>query len=81
VVREAVSNVLRHARAAELAVTVSLDGDLLVEVSDTGIGIPETVVRSGLRNLERRAAEAGGSFRVERRSGGGTRLMWTVPLP
>ncbi|MFJ1758799.1 GAF domain-containing protein [Amycolatopsis sp. NPDC088138] len=80
VVREAVSNVLRHARAADLAVTVSLDGDLAVEVSDTGIGMPDAVVRSGLRNLEQRAAEAGGSFRVERRAGGGTRLMWTVPL-
>ncbi|RSM43840.1 histidine kinase [Amycolatopsis balhimycina DSM 5908] len=81
VVREAVTNVLRHARADELAVTVSLDGDLLVEVSDTGIGMPEAAVRSGLRNLERRAAEAGGSFRVERPAGGGTRLMWTVPVP
>jgi signal transduction histidine kinase len=80
VVREAVTNVLRHARADELAVTVSLDGDLLVEVSDTGIGMPEAAVRSGLRNLERRAAEAGGSFRVERPAGGGTRLMWTVPV-
>ncbi|WP_329045794.1 GAF domain-containing sensor histidine kinase [Amycolatopsis sp. NBC_01488] len=80
VVREAVSNVLRHARAAELAVTVSVDGDLVVEVSDTGIGIPEAVARSGLRNLERRAAEAGGSFRVESPAGGGTRLMWTVPV-
>jgi signal transduction histidine kinase len=81
VVREAVSNVLRHARAAELAVTVSLDGDLLVEVSDTGAGMPDAVVRSGLRNLEQRAAEAGGTFRLERPAGGGTRLVWTVPVP
>ncbi|MEV5714582.1 GAF domain-containing sensor histidine kinase [Amycolatopsis mediterranei] len=81
VVREAVTNVLRHARAAELAVTVSLDGDLLVEVSDSGVGMPEAAARSGLRNLERRAAEAGGSFRVERPACGGTRLMWTVPVP
>ncbi|MEV7037550.1 GAF domain-containing protein [Amycolatopsis sp. NPDC051061] len=81
VVREAVSNVLRHAQAAELAVAVSLDGDLVVEVTDTGIGMSEAVVRSGLRNLERRAAEAGGSFRVESPAGGGTRLTWTVPLP
>ncbi|WP_410623989.1 GAF domain-containing sensor histidine kinase [Amycolatopsis sp. cmx-8-4] len=81
VVREAVSNVLRHARAAELTITVSLEGDLVVEVSDTGIGMPEAVVRSGLRNLEQRAAEAGGSFRVERPAEGGTRVVWAVPLP
>ncbi len=81
VVREAVSNVLRHARAAELAVTVSLDEDLVVEVSDTGIGMPEAVARSGLRNLEQRAAEAGGSLRLERPADGGTCLRWTVPVP
>jgi len=81
VVREAVTNVLRHARAAELAVTVSLDGDLVVEVSDTGIGMPDAVARSGLRNLEQRAAEAGGSLRLDRPAGGGTSLVWTVPVP
>jgi signal transduction histidine kinase len=81
VVREAVSNVLRHARAAELAVTVSVDGDLVVEVSDTGIGMPESVARSGLRNLGQRAAEAGGSLLLDRPPGGGTRLLWTVPVP
>jgi signal transduction histidine kinase len=81
VVREAVSNVLRHARATELAVTVSLDGDLVVEVTDTGAGMPEAVARSGLRNLEQRAAQVGGSLRVDRPAEGGTRLMWTVPVP
>ncbi|WIY02988.1 GAF domain-containing sensor histidine kinase [Amycolatopsis mongoliensis] len=81
VVREAVSNVLRHARAAEVAVTVSLDDDLVVEVSDTGVGMPQAVARSGLRNLEQRAAEAGGSLRLESPAGGGTRLVWTVAVP
>jgi signal transduction histidine kinase len=81
VVREAVSNVLRHARAAELAVTASLADDLVIEVSDTGTGMPEAVVRSGLRNLEHRATEVGGSLRLERPAAGGTRLVWTVPVP
>jgi signal transduction histidine kinase len=81
VVREAVSNVLRHANAAELAITVSLDDNLVIDVSDTGSGLPPVVVRSGLRYLEQRAAEAGGDFRVERRESGGTRLVWTVPMP
>ncbi len=80
VVREAISNVLRHAEAAELAITVTLDEDLVVVVSDTGIGMPETGTRSGLRNLEQRAAEAGGSFRIERPGDGGTRLVWLAPL-
>ncbi|WIX75144.1 GAF domain-containing sensor histidine kinase [Amycolatopsis carbonis] len=81
VVREAISNVLRHAEAAELAITVTLDEDLVIVVSDTGIGMPEAGARSGLRNLGQRAAEAGGSFRIERPDEGGTRLVWLAPLP
>ncbi|GAA1965324.1 GAF domain-containing protein [Amycolatopsis minnesotensis] len=80
VVREAVSNVVRHARATDLTVAITVADDLTVEVSDTGTGLPETVTRSGLRNLERRATDAHGSFHVNRRADGGTRLKWTVPL-
>ncbi|MEU4669649.1 GAF domain-containing protein [Amycolatopsis sp. NPDC023774] len=80
VVREAVSNVLRHARADELVLTVTLGEYLVVEVSDTGVGLPAGVARSGLLNLEQRARESGGTFRVECPSSGGTRLVWTVPV-
>nr|WP_307722926.1 GAF domain-containing protein [Gandjariella thermophila] len=81
VVREAVSNAVRHAHAAELAVTVSVADDLVVEVVDDGIGIPDTVARSGLHNLSRRASDAGGSCTVRRGEQGGTRLLWSAPLP
>jgi signal transduction histidine kinase len=81
VVREAVSNAVRHARADELVVTISVDDDLVVDVSDNGVGIPDTVARSGLHNLRQRAEDSGGSCTVQRREGGGTRLVWTAPLP
>jgi signal transduction histidine kinase len=52
-----------------------------VEVVDDGIGIPETVARSGLAHLAARARAAGGDARVARRPvGPGTRLTWWVPL-
>jgi signal transduction histidine kinase len=81
VVREAVSNAVRHARASDLSVTVSLDDNLVIDVTDTGIGIPDTVARSGLRNLAQRATEAGGRCTVDRAANGGTRLLWSAPLP
>jgi signal transduction histidine kinase len=81
VVREAVSNVVRHARAQELVVTISVDDNLVIDVTDNGIGIPDTVARSGLHNLKRRAVNAGGACTVERVEDGGTRLVWTAPLP
>ncbi|MFS0900588.1 GAF domain-containing sensor histidine kinase [Mycolicibacterium litorale] len=81
VVREAVSNAVRHAKASELTVRVSVADDLCVEVADDGRGIDEPVTESGLRNLRARAEAAGGGLTVEKRDGGGTLLRWCVPLP
>jgi signal transduction histidine kinase len=79
--REAVSNAVRHAQATELIITVSVEDDLVIDVTDNGVGLPETVARSGLHNLGRRAAAAGGALSVTRPPAGGTRLIWTAPLP
>ncbi|MGV9798450.1 GAF domain-containing protein [Mycobacterium sp. NPDC003449] len=81
VLREAVSNAVRHSGATELAVRVSVDDDLCIEVTDNGSGITGPVTESGLANLRDRAAEGGGELTVEDRSGGGTVLRWSVPLP
>lgn len=81
VVREAVSNAVRHARAAELIVTVSVEDDLVIDITDNGVGVPDTVARSGLHNLTRRAAAAGGSCTITGPTEGGTRVVWTAPLP
>jgi signal transduction histidine kinase len=81
VVREAVSNAVRHAQADELTVTISVDDNLVIDVTDNGIGIPDIVARSGLHNLQQRAADTGGSCTLERPEDGGTRLVWTAPLP
>ena len=56
VVREAVSNAVRHAGAERVTVTVEADDDLLIDIVDDGIGIDPTAARSGLRNLDERAA-------------------------
>ncbi|ALG11893.1 sensor histidine kinase [Kibdelosporangium phytohabitans] len=81
---EALSNVVRHAEATAVDVTVHADradGELTLEVLDNGVGMPEDVVRrSGLANLEARARRWRGRFAVSRVPGG-TALTWTVPLP
>ncbi|MFE9100052.1 GAF domain-containing sensor histidine kinase [Actinomadura geliboluensis] len=80
VVREALSNVARHARATEAAVVVDVGDDLTLRVEDDGAGIPEGGRRSGLRNMRERAEGHGGSFTTRDRPGGGTVLVWRVPL-
>jgi signal transduction histidine kinase len=80
VVQEGVSNAVRHAHASDITVTVEAGADLVIDVTDNGVGMPEDVGRSGLLNLERRAAECGGAVTVTRGTNGGTRLVWRVPL-
>jgi signal transduction histidine kinase len=81
VLREAVSNAVRHANAERLVVTVDVADDVTVEVLDDGVGIPAHVGRSGLRNVEHRAQALGGELRLVRAGDHGTRLTWRAPLP
>jgi signal transduction histidine kinase len=88
--REALSNAFRHAEASLIDVvvdaTVTLpDGRdaVRLSVADDGVGIPEGGRRSGLRNLARRAESLGGSSWFGPglgEDGGGTTVVWEVPL-
>ena len=90
VLREALSNVARHARAGAVEVAVVVrERALTLTVADNGVGPKEYDQpdghggghRGGLRNLAERAERLGGAMTVERRETGGTRLTWRVPLP
>ncbi|MET7935587.1 GAF domain-containing protein [Streptomyces sp. NPDC005322] len=82
VLAEALSNVARHAHAdaAEISLVVA-SGRLTLTVTDDGVGIPQGGRRSGLRNLAERAEKLGGELVLGAPAGGGTRLVWDVPLP
>lgn len=80
--REALANVARHAKARSARVTVSVDRDVTLVVTDDGIGIPAEVIGGrGLENMVRRADRAGGTALVRPIPSGGTELIWTVPGP
>jgi signal transduction histidine kinase len=80
VVRELVTNVVRHAAARRVTVTVSAGNKVRVVVTDDGVGLPEVTVRSGLANLADRAERRGG--RLTTASGpAGTEVRWLVPWP
>ncbi|HET6393906.1 MAG TPA: GAF domain-containing protein [Blastococcus sp.] len=80
VVREAISNAVRHGRPTAVTLTVEAGAELVIDVLDNGIGIDPDQARSGLRNLEQRADECGGALSVRTEPAGGTRLVWRVPL-
>jgi signal transduction histidine kinase len=81
VLRESLTNVAKHARAAQIRVSVEADNDrLALTVIDNGIGLGQGTRRSGLANLSRRAERHGGHLDVGNSSEGGLRLQWSIPL-
>jgi signal transduction histidine kinase len=81
VVRELVTNVVRHARAARATMAVrSGTSSLHVVVTDDGVGLPPVTVRSGLANLADRAERLRGQLTTAT-GPTGTEVRWTVPLP
>jgi signal transduction histidine kinase len=84
VVQEAMTNVVRHARATTVKVAVSATGgQLKVAVADDGTGIDPARRRAGmgLRGIEERAKELGGTMSVARNGRQGTLLAVVLPLP
>ncbi|MFF5213024.1 GAF domain-containing protein [Streptosporangium sp. NPDC000396] len=81
VLREALSNIVRHAKASQADVSAEMSGDwLALTVQDNGVGLSGGGRRSGLRNLKDRATQLGGTFETGSPEKGGTRLTWRVPL-
>jgi signal transduction histidine kinase len=82
--QEALTNVTRHASATEVDVWLRLErGNLKVDVSDDGIGVPEIAPRTsslGLLGMRERARRCGGECQIKRRSPRGTIVAVTVPL-
>jgi signal transduction histidine kinase len=80
--REALSNVVRHAGASRVQVEVSVDDSVCLRVIDDGVGPPaaDAPMGNGLRNMAARAEARGGSLTVEPGSSSGTVLTWRVPV-
>ena len=81
--REALSNVARHAEASNVQVSISVHGGRLnLRVADDGIGYRPVPGRrsSGLDNMRARAEALGGHFSIEPQPAGGTVATWDVPL-
>jgi len=87
-VQEALTNVSRHARARACRVFVQrVASSVIVTVEDDGVGWQapgpgDTAMRDGLGlvGIRERVADLGGTFRIEGKSGKGTRLTIELPL-
>jgi signal transduction histidine kinase len=81
VLREALTNVGKHARASQVVITIAAGEELRLVVADDGVGIGDAKSAGlGLKNLRQRAERLGGSVELGTSREGGTRVTWHVPL-
>jgi signal transduction histidine kinase len=82
VIREALSNAARHSSASRVSREIEVGEDLVVRISDDGVGL-QGEPRSeglGLRNMAERARRLGGSLKLSAGKTSGFVAEWSVPL-
>jgi signal transduction histidine kinase len=79
--REALSNVVKHAGASSVSIAVTVDdADIVLEVGDDGVGISsDTSGGRGTGNMAERALALGGRCELRTGDHGGTVVTWRVP--
>ncbi|MGH7194902.1 MAG: sensor histidine kinase, partial [Candidatus Saccharimonadales bacterium] len=85
ILREAVTNVVKHAKASEISVDLRLEGDdVRLSVQDNGLGfVPErstTGETFGLTSMQERAHDLGGVLFIDSKPGKGARIVASIPV-
>ena len=82
VVQEALTNIVRHAKATWVRAQVALSGgDVLLTVEDDGQGIaPDMVPKLGLLGMQERVTAAGGTLTIGAAGTSGVRLIARIPI-
>jgi signal transduction histidine kinase/ligand-binding sensor domain-containing protein len=82
--KEALANVVRHSRAAEVRISIKMvDGSLVITIADDGQGLSQTRPRmgaDGITNLSRRMESVGGCSTVRDGDSGGTVVELFLPI-
>lgn len=81
VMQEGITNVLRHAQATEMRLKATVpENEVVVEISDNGVGMPANVVMGrGLTGMRERVRALGGTFELTR-GDGQTRVRCSLPF-
>jgi len=85
IVQEALTNIVKHARASRVSIVLSeRERAVTVVIEDDGIGFAPRSAREdglGLVGMRERVALVGGRLEIESREGAGTTLLVEVPVP
>jgi len=80
-VKEALHNVMKHAKAENVTINISAEKNIVILISDDGVGIDLNSIRqfgNGVSNMQKRITEIGGTFEIKK--SGGTTVYISVPL-
>ncbi|HYM35692.1 MAG TPA: CHASE3 domain-containing protein [Steroidobacteraceae bacterium] len=85
IAQEALTNIIKHARASHVFVTLAMQGERLnLIIEDDGIGIawkgPTAIGSQGIAGMKHRAKSFNGEFKFERRIPTGTRVIASVDM-
>jgi signal transduction histidine kinase len=85
IAQEAFTNILKHAAAKTVDITLDLDeDDIVMQISDDGKGIPAgrttAVASHGLASMRHRVRALGGRLDIRSSASGGTSLLVRIPL-
>ena len=81
VIKESLNNIIKHAAATEVSITIQTNKELEIVITDNGRGIDDAQMSrfgNGLKNMSRRMESIGGSFAIG--SSKGTTTTLRVPL-
>jgi len=82
--KEALQNVVKHSRATLVTICVGIENEnLLLQISDNGLGLPETtggIGKDGLGNIESRLGGIGCKCVFRNRQEGGTEVIMNIPI-
>jgi PAS domain S-box-containing protein len=85
ILQESLTNITRHAKATRVDIKLGQKGgNIVFSISDNGIGITKTQIKSndsfGIMGMIERTASLGGTFKISGKKGSGTRLRLNLPL-
>jgi signal transduction histidine kinase len=80
-IKETLNNSLKHSKGSVITIDFKIDHDLVIKISDNGVGIDLNNIRqfgNGLKNISRRMESIGGTYEIENNNG--TLTVLTLPL-
>jgi signal transduction histidine kinase len=81
-VKEALHNIVKHAEATSVSISISLNNNYLdIRISDNGKGLTDKAIRgNGLKNMAKRMRKIGGQCAVSNQMTGGVQVVLMLPL-